>query len=91
MLPLPPVAAAARVSKRFGATQALDDVSLELRAGQVHALVGENGAGKSTLIKIFGGIHRPDSGATLISGATRINHHLVACARRVKPSPPVSR
>ena len=71
MVTVPPVAAAARVSKRFGATQALDDVSLELRAGQVHALVGENGAGKSTLIKIFGGIHRPDSGATLVSGATR--------------------
>ncbi len=50
------------VSKRFGATQALDDVSLDLRGGEVHALVGENGAGKSTLVKILAGIHQPDSG-----------------------------
>lgn len=67
----PIIAAAESVSKRFGATQALDGVSIELRRGEVHALVGENGAGKSTLIKIFGGIHQPDSGATLISGSVR--------------------
>ncbi len=50
------------VSKRFGATQALDDVSLSVVGGQVLALLGENGAGKSTLIKILAGIHQPDSG-----------------------------
>ena len=50
------------ISKRFDMTQALDDVSLTLYPGEIHALVGENGAGKSTLIKIMTGIHRPDQG-----------------------------
>lgn len=50
------------LSKRFGATQALDDVSLSVVGGQVMALLGENGAGKSTLIKVLAGIHQPDSG-----------------------------
>jgi len=56
------------ISMRFGATQALDDVSLALLPGEVHALVGENGAGKSTLVKILAGIHQPDSGTTLLDG-----------------------
>lgn len=50
------------VSKRFGGTQALADVSLTVRPGEVHALIGENGAGKSTLMKVLAGIHSPDSG-----------------------------
>ncbi|CAN5836555.1 sugar ABC transporter ATP-binding protein [soil metagenome] len=50
------------VSKRFDAVQALDDVSIELISGAVHALVGENGAGKSTLIKILTGAYQPDRG-----------------------------
>jgi rhamnose transport system ATP-binding protein len=54
------------ISKRFGATQALDDVSLPVYAGEVHALIGENGAGKSTLIKIMTGIHQPDQGEILL-------------------------
>ena len=62
------LAAAKNVSKRFFATQALDDVSVELRGGQVHALIGENGAGKSTLIKVLGGIHQPDAGTIEIDG-----------------------
>lgn len=50
------------VSKRFGETQAVADVSLSMLEGEIHALVGENGAGKSTLGRIMGGVHRPDCG-----------------------------
>ncbi|GAA1760161.1 MULTISPECIES: sugar ABC transporter ATP-binding protein [Streptomonospora] len=50
------------VSKAFPGVQALTDVHLELRSGEVHALMGENGAGKSTLIKMLAGVHTPDSG-----------------------------
>ena len=56
------------VAKRFDATQALEDVSLALHAGEIHALLGENGAGKSTLIKIVTGVHQPDSGQILLGG-----------------------
>ena len=57
------------ISKRFGATQALDDVSLVVPAGRVLALIGENGAGKSTLMKIISGAHAPDSGTMQLAGA----------------------
>jgi rhamnose transport system ATP-binding protein len=63
-----PIMEMQHVSKRFDATQALDDVSLSLYPGEVHGLVGENGAGKSTLIKIMTGIHRPDQGEILLNG-----------------------
>ena len=53
------------VSKRFGGVRALDDVSLEVREGEVHCLAGENGCGKSTLIKIVTGVHQPEPGAEL--------------------------
>jgi monosaccharide-transporting ATPase len=52
----------AGVSKEFPGVRALDDVSFTLRAGEVHALVGENGAGKSTLIKVLTGVYQPDGG-----------------------------
>ena len=56
------------VSKSFPGVQALRAVDLELRAGEVLAVLGENGAGKSTLIKILGGAHRPDSGVIHVAG-----------------------
>jgi monosaccharide-transporting ATPase len=56
------------VSKRFAGVLALDRVSLGLRPGEVHALVGENGAGKSTLIKILTGVYQPDAGVILYGG-----------------------
>src|SRR5947209_18647625 len=56
------------VRKRFGPTRALDGVTLEVAAGEVHALVGENGAGKSTLMKILSGAERPDAGSMTLSG-----------------------
>ena len=62
------------VSKRFGATLALDDVSLDLRPGEVHALVGENGAGKSTLVKILAGVHQPDAGSIALDGEPVVLH-----------------
>jgi ABC-type sugar transport system ATPase subunit len=58
------------VSKRFGSTQALAEVSLSITAGEIHALVGENGAGKSTLGKIIGGVYAPDRGLLRIAGVT---------------------
>jgi ribose transport system ATP-binding protein len=57
------------IRKRFGATVALDGVTLEVAPGEVHALVGENGAGKSTLMKILSGIHAPDEGSMELDGA----------------------
>jgi len=56
------------VSKRFGATVALEDVDFSVAPGEVHALVGENGAGKSTLMKILAGAVKPDAGTVMLSG-----------------------
>jgi rhamnose transport system ATP-binding protein len=58
------------VTKAYAGVQALKRASLELRAGEVHALVGENGAGKSTLIKILTGAVQPDSGEIVLDGRT---------------------
>ena len=56
------------ISKRFGEIQALDDVSLDLTPGEIHALLGENGAGKSTLIKVMTGVVQPDIGDIFMDG-----------------------
>lgn len=58
------------ISKRFGITQALDNVTVEFRRGEVHALMGENGAGKSTLGKVIAGLHKQDTGTVTIDGRT---------------------
>jgi ABC-type sugar transport system ATPase subunit len=57
------------LAKAFGPTHALRACSLELRAGEVHCVVGENGSGKSTLVKILAGVHRPDTGTLEIAGS----------------------
>lgn len=57
-----------RVSKSFPSVKALQDVSVKLQEGSIHALLGENGAGKSTLIKIITGVYQPDSGDLIRSG-----------------------
>ena len=67
------------VSKAFAGVQALRGASFELRAGEVHALVGENGAGKSTLIKIITGAVEADSGVIQLNGKT-ITHNSARAA-----------
>ncbi len=54
--------------KTFGPVVALADGTIDLRAGEIHALVGENGAGKSTLVKVLAGVHHPDAGEFLLDG-----------------------
>jgi ABC-type sugar transport system ATPase subunit len=56
------------VTKRFGSTNALEDVSIDISSGEFHALVGENGAGKSTLIKVLSGVYKADDGEIIWQG-----------------------
>src|SRR4051794_3119739 len=73
--PPPPIVEAVGVTKRFGATTALDSVGLVVQPGEIHALVGRNGAGKSTLVSILTGLQDADAGAVAFSG---------------RPAPPLS-
>lgn len=66
-----PVLSVHGVGKQFAGVRALQDVTLDLRPGQVHALVGENGAGKSTLIKLMTGVYQPDAGSLTYLGQER--------------------
>jgi len=63
-----PVLRAERISQRFAGSLALSDVTFEVRAGEVHALVGENGAGKSTLVRVLSGAIRPNRGNVSVDG-----------------------
>ena len=70
-LPIPQTAlalSAVAMTKRFGTFTALDNVSIEVPAGQFHVLLGENGAGKSTLVKCIMGFYQPDEGSLLVEG-----------------------
>lgn len=58
------------IVKQFPGVRALDGVDLDVRAGEVHCLLGQNGAGKSTLIKVLAGVHRPDAGTIELNGTT---------------------
>jgi ribose transport system ATP-binding protein len=78
----PDVLSVRRVSKAFGAVQALRSVSVDCRAGEIHALVGENGSGKSTLLGIASGSVAPDEGTVEIGGK-RLRRHSPAAARRL--------
>ena len=59
-MPTDPLIQLSGLSKHFGGVAALDEVSFDIRGGEVHAIVGENGAGKSTLMKLLAGVHTPD-------------------------------
>ena len=61
------------ISKSYGSVVALENVSLQVRAGEVLGLVGDNGAGKSTLVKALSGAHLPDSGEILASELTTMD------------------
>ena len=63
-----PLLEARGVSKYFGSVNALEDINLEVRAGEVTCVLGDNGAGKSTLIKILSGVHLPDAGEMRFEG-----------------------
>src|SRR5215212_8938726 len=56
------------IGRSFPGVRALDGVDFTVRAGEIHALMGENGAGKSTLIKVLTGVHPPDAGQILLAG-----------------------
>ena len=74
------------VTKVFPGTRALDQVQLQVRPGEVHALCGENGAGKSTLMNIIGGVFPPTEGEILFEGAPIAPRSL--CSSGIEPVPP---
>ncbi len=63
------------ITKIFPGTKALDDVSFNLKTGEIHAIVGENGAGKSTFIKVLTGVHQPDGGEIILNGEKIVMHN----------------
>src|ERR1044072_495259 len=77
-----PLLRATDITKSYAGVQALKSASLELRAGEVHALIGENGAGKSTLIKIITGAVEPDGGELQLEGRT-VTHNSPRVAKEL--------
>jgi simple sugar transport system ATP-binding protein len=84
MAAAPPFLALRNVRKAYGAVEALKGVDLDIRQGEVLALVGDNGAGKSSLIKILAGAHQPSAGEVLVRGeAVRLASPQAALARGI--------
>jgi rhamnose transport system ATP-binding protein len=77
-----PLISARGISKSFAAIEVLRDVDLDLRRGEIHALLGENGAGKSTFAKILAGVHRPTRGTLALNGAPVEIPNPIAAQRR---------
>lgn len=78
------VLSVSKITKTFPGVKALDAVSFDIRAGEVHALVGENGAGKSTLMKVLAGLHLPDEGEIIHQGESiRVTSPLEARKRGI--------
>ena len=67
-VPAQPLLSLRGMGKRFGSLQALEDVSIDIAAGEIHCLLGENGAGKSTLCNLIFGVYAPDAGSMVLSG-----------------------
>jgi ribose transport system ATP-binding protein len=77
--PLQPLLTMSGIVKQFPGVRALDGVDLDVRPGEVHALLGQNGAGKSTLIKVLAGAHQPDEGTITWRGdSVRLSHPVAA-------------
>lgn len=72
-----PVLTVSNISKTFGPTRALDDVSLELNTGEIRGFIGENGSGKSTLSNIIAGVFKPDSGTMVLHGKAYQPHSML--------------
>jgi ABC-type sugar transport system ATPase subunit len=76
-----PLVSVRHLTKRYGGVVAIADMSLDVRPGTIHAVVGENGAGKSTLMKVLAGVVRPDGGTVLFDGKA-VDHSSPAAARK---------
>ena len=73
------------LTKRFPGVLALDNASLAVRRGEIHAVIGQNGAGKSTMINVLSGMLKPDSGEIILSGSRRPSIRRESRSRSVSP------